>query len=173
MVFWIASFLTQSQHCSSLWCLRKGGVPFVGILGAAAAVSSGQLSGVASRGNAYTRPALSSNVSPFLGGAKAPLILLTAICMLQSQAPIPYSDPSCTSDVVSWLQRPRSCFRSRRNRCVWCSGTVGGREQSLRGGQRRKCGQVVAKVQLRRTPGVIDVQGQMHARRRSVRFLAS
>lgn len=40
-----------------------------------------------SMGAPYTRPALSSNVSPFLGGAKAPLILLTAIFVLQSQSP--------------------------------------------------------------------------------------
>jgi hypothetical protein len=33
----------------------------------------------------YTKPALSSNVSPFLGAANAPLILLTAIFVPQCE----------------------------------------------------------------------------------------
>jgi hypothetical protein len=45
----------------------------------------------------YTNPALSSKVSPFLGTAKAPRILLTAIVRLQKGEATPQAGPSCTS----------------------------------------------------------------------------
>ena len=75
MVFWIASFLNKTQLGYSL-SGNGMNIPFVGIL----RPIMHQLASTQALGGAtYTNPALSSKVSPFLGAAKAPFILLTAM----------------------------------------------------------------------------------------------
>lgn len=70
--------------------------PFVCILRSVPTVS---VRNISVRWGSYTRPALNSNVSPFLGTAKAPLILLTAISTLQQQRRRPQACPSCNPNI--------------------------------------------------------------------------
>lgn len=99
-------------------------------------------------GITYTRPALSSNVSPFLGGAIAALILLTALIMLQWQSSLPAMDPSCSDLVVSWLYGPRRWFRSRRKRSVWFGDLFGLDRTSFRGLEVCDCGRLSLMFKL-------------------------
>jgi hypothetical protein len=88
----------------------------------------------------YTRPALSSNVSPFLGGAIAALILLTALIMLQLYSSLPCWDPSYTGLVVPWLQGPQGRIRSWRNRFVCFVDSFGVERGPSQGSKRCNCG---------------------------------
>ena len=84
-----------------------------------------------------TRPALSSNVSPLRGGAKAPLILLTAIWRSRCR---------CRSAVVVGAA-------GRRRRCWWCAGV----NQRYRG-----LGVVVAPYGVASVLEAIDYRLQLH-----------
>lgn len=84
MVFWIASFLDCRQDAFS-FSLRHF-VPFVGIL---RPMHKCKRRSDSQSQRTYTKPALSSNVSPFLGAAKALFSLLTAIFAYASKAATP------------------------------------------------------------------------------------
>lgn len=80
IVFWIASFLDCHQQYLSI--ALDSSAPFVGILRA----SRYQQRLCDHFQSTYTKPALSSNVSPFLGVANALFNLLTAIFTVYHQA---------------------------------------------------------------------------------------
>ena len=77
-------------------------LPFPGILRAIVMSSAAMLSKRPGLGkeDAYTRPALNSNVSPFRGTAKAPLILLTAMSPSRARSEQRRKHHSCSESAV-------------------------------------------------------------------------
>lgn len=64
---------------------------------------------------AYTRPARNSNVSPLRGGANAPLILLTAMFVVETQQPI--AQPINQTPPIAARSEVNVCRRSIRGGC--------------------------------------------------------